>query len=557
MFRQALLVIAVLTGTIATGFVPLAMAGSAGTADVTAPADERPDSFTPPSDRLADEAISNASSAAPPDPDEDVIGWENGYWYDESIDVDQSDGLSDAELDRFVARTMARVERIRGLEFRENVTIEFVSRDEMRAIARNRTFGSSANDGLWEALLLIGEDRDARDAFAQYHGELVLGFAAEEGAEKVFLVTANPERPQTDEITLAHELMHVLQHQHFDLYQSKYDPPTLDGEFGKDGVVEGEATLVHRQYQERCNGEWDCVPTPAGWADVGSYSGSGLRLLFYQPYADGAAYVHSLVESGGWEAVNAAHESLPPSSEQIVHFTDEEPAPISIEDVATGGWQSVDVGDSGAERLGEVAIFMLFRYQSWNREIPELAGAFGNGRDGPYDAHNYTSRPSVGWGNDRLLVYENGDRHGYVWKTVWDTERDASEFFEAYVGVLEANGATRHGGSAFVIENGPFADAFRVTRSGDTVTIVNAPTIDELAAIRPRSTDATPTDTAGSTDGTPTSTVDERPTTTRVSVETTGNTANDGGVPGFGVLAAALALLIAIAAAFARRLVRE
>jgi len=88
------------------------------------------------------------------------------------------------------------------------------------------------------------------------------------------------------------------------------------------------------------------------------------------------------------------------------------------------------------------------------------------------------------------------------------------------------------------------------------VTIVNAPTIDELAAIRPRSTDATPTDTAGSTDGTPTSTVDERPTT-RVSVETTGNTANDGGVPGFGVLAAALALLIAIAAAFARRLVRE
>ncbi|HKL30417.1 MAG TPA: hypothetical protein VJ898_14260, partial [Natrialbaceae archaeon] len=121
MVRQALLVVAVLTGTIATGFVPLAMAGSAGTADVTAPADDRPDSFTPPSDRLADEAISNASSAAPPDPDEDVIGWENGYWYDESIDVDQSDGLSDAELDRFVARTMARVERIRGLEFRENV----------------------------------------------------------------------------------------------------------------------------------------------------------------------------------------------------------------------------------------------------------------------------------------------------------------------------------------------------------------------------------------------------------------------------------------------------
>ncbi|MFW5938369.1 MAG: Hvo_1808 family surface protein [Halanaeroarchaeum sp.] len=557
MFRQVPLVIAVLMGTIAAGVVPPATAWSGGTTDVAPVADGLPDPLTPSSDRIADVAAPNASDTAPPDPDEDVIGWENGYWYNESIDVDQSDGLSEAELERFVARTMARVERIRGLEFRENVTIEFVSREEMRAIARNRTFGSSANDGLWEALFLVGEDRDARDVFAQYHGELVLGFAAEEGAEKVFLVTENPDRPRTDEITLAHELMHVLQHQHFDLYQSKYDPPTLDGEFGKDGVVEGEATLVHKRYQERCNGAWDCVPTPAGWADVGSFSGSGLRLMFYQPYADGAAYVHSLVESGGWEAVNAAHESLPPSSEQVVHLTEEEPAPMSIEDAATGGWQSVDVGESGAERLGEVAIFTLFRSQSRNRDIPELSGAFGSGRDGPYDARNYTSTPSSGWGNDRLLVYRNGDRHGYVWKTVWDTERDAREFFEAYVAVLEANGAARHGESTVVIEDGPFADAFRVTRSGDAVTIVNAPTVDELAEIRPRGIDATATDAAGSTGGTPTSAADGRPTTTGVSVETTETAGDDGAVPGFGALAAALALVIAIAATVARRQVQE
>ncbi|WP_276280527.1 hypothetical protein [Halorussus caseinilyticus] len=40
-------------------------------------------------------------AAAPPedgsDPDADAKGWENGIWYDESIDVNQSDGVEKAE----------------------------------------------------------------------------------------------------------------------------------------------------------------------------------------------------------------------------------------------------------------------------------------------------------------------------------------------------------------------------------------------------------------------------------------------------------------------------
>jgi len=560
MSRRTLRPVAVLVAAIAVAAVPAGAAVGVAAPAPQSGADSATDPLPPdprngPFDR---NASTNAADAAPPDPDADVIGWENGYWYNESIDVDQSDGLSDAELDRFVARTMARVERLRGLEFREDVTIEFVSRDGMREIARNRTFGSSANDGVWEALFLVGEDRDAREEFARYHGELVLGFAAEEGAEKVFLVTANPDRPRTDEIVLAHELTHVLQHQHYDLYQDKYDPPTLDGEFGKDGVVEGEATLVHKRYQDRCTGAWECVPTPSGWADVGSYSGSGLRLLFYQPYADGGAYVNSLVERGGWEAVAAAHESLPASSEQVIHRSDEEPAPISIDDTARGGWAVVELGETRAQRLGEAAVFAFFRAQAWRHDIPELSGAFEGGQDGPFDAYNFTSRPSAGWGNDRLLVYRDDDASGYVWKTVWDTERDAREFAEAYVAVLEANGATRGGQSVFVIEEGPFADAFRVVRDGDTVTIVNGPTVGALGEIRPRATDATPTATTESTDPTPTPTDTEPPNTTSVSAETTDSPAEDGGsVPGFGVVAAVVALLLALGSTLAGRRDRE
>jgi hypothetical protein len=565
MWRRTLLVV-VLFGMVVPGMgipTPVTASEPASTGVIDATPRATVDAIDEPADNGS--APRSESEEGPPDPDEDVIGWENGYWYNESIDVDQADGLSDAELDRFVARTMARVERIRGLEFRDNVTIDFISRDEMRRIARNRTFGSSANDGIWEALFLVGENRDAREAFAQYHGELVLGFAAEEGSSDLVLVTANPDRPQTDEVILAHELMHVLQHQHFDLYQDKYDPATLDGEFGKDGVVEGEATLVHKRYQERCGGSWTCVGTPAGWADVGSYSGPGLQLLFQQPYADGGAYVHALVESEGWSAVDAAHESLPSSSEQVIHVRDAEPAAISIEDAATDGWQSIEAGESRTQRLGEAAIFTLFRMQSWRHNVPELDGAFDNALDNPYDGYNYTSRPSAGWGNDRLLVYRNGDQQGYVWKTVWDSERDAREFREAYVGVLEANGANRQADSMYVIEEGPFADAFRVTHSGDTVTIVNGPTVDSLAEIRPRSIaettapppsiTATPsaTATANSAGSTPTTGDGQSTPTTASPGETTGGETDGGAGPGFGVLTMAVAVLIAIGATGAWR----
>jgi len=68
--------------------------------------------------------------SGPPDPTEDRLSWENGYWYDESIDVTPEDGYDESEMDRILARSMARVERIRGLEFDEIPEVSFVPREE-------------------------------------------------------------------------------------------------------------------------------------------------------------------------------------------------------------------------------------------------------------------------------------------------------------------------------------------------------------------------------------------------------------------------------------------
>ena len=428
-----------------------------------------------------------------PDPEADVIGWEDGYWYNESITVGQSDGLNETELDAFVARSMARVEYLRQLEFTQNVTVQPIARGELRAVATNATFyndttfGAPTNEQLWEALFLIDEPTNATKTIQQYQTAVVLGFAAEEGADRIIIVTENPENPVIGSVTMIHELTHILQDQQFNLSRQKYRPDTLDGEFAKNGLVEGGATYIHQQYARRCGGEWECVDAPPGWSNTGSSTHPGLSRLFYQPYSDGPVYINQLVQRGGWDAVNAAYDSPPNSTEQIIHPDPpmESLAPLSFEDISRNGWQIVNQQGKTSQRIGEAGIYTLFWYQANRHDIPALERQISTETDLPFDTYNYTSIPSAEWGNDRLVAYQKGDEHGYVWKTVWDTPEDATEFYEAYRLVLEVHNAIQRGEHTWVIENGSFADAFRVVQDGNTVTIVNAPTVEDVADIRP------------------------------------------------------------------------
>lgn len=106
----------------------------------------------------------------------------------------------------------------------------------------------------------------------------------------------------------------------------------------------------------------------------------------------------------------------------------------------------------------------------------------------PADRFEYRSDPSAGWAGDSLVPYRNGSGgYGYVWRLRWDGERDAREFDDAYRSILRERASARPGESVYVLpESDPFGDAFRVTRDGNRVTIVNAPTSEALAAVHSR-----------------------------------------------------------------------
>ncbi|MBV0924375.1 Hvo_1808 family surface protein [Halomicroarcula limicola] len=468
----------------------------AGPSPTETPGNETATPEPPTGETATDETASLA------DPESDRLGWERGYWANESLDVETGDGLSEAERRALVARSMARVEAIREREFERPVEFDVVSRAAYAANQSQDTFqrlvGTRYYNQVYEATFIVDEETDAYDVVTGGQSAAVGGFYAV-GSDRFVLVVEDPDDPSVDEGILVHELTHALQHQ-TGLLDSAFRSPTLssDARTGLLGLVEGDANYVMARYDARCaNGTWECLPRDAsasvsgdgdesaGDADGPDGVNLGVYLTGYQPYSDGPALVADIRERGGWDAVDAAYDSPPVSTEQTIHperYPDERPASLDRREPIDGDWERFTT-----DTLGEAWLYSMFWYQDREYDIPVIdSGQVLSPDSGDYDTYNYTSAPSEGWANDRISLYANGDASGYVWVTAWDSEDDARQFADAYRRVLDGHGGESVGEETWRIpDEAPYGDAFRVVRDGRTVTVVNGPDADALSAIAP------------------------------------------------------------------------
>ncbi|WP_276249472.1 Hvo_1808 family surface protein [Haloarcula rara] len=401
----------------------------------------------------------------------DAIGWENGYWYDDPVDVTTSDGLNESELEAVTARTMARIERIRDREFESTVPVEVISRAEYRNRSGGRGSGVAGgdpwNDQVWEALLLVGEDSGSSEAISDTRSDSVLGYYSP-SRDRIVIVSES-ETPVVDRGTLAHELVHALQDQQFGLGGA---PETQDTQLARNGVVEGEANYIENTYEKRCERRWSCISTPErGGGGGGGGENRGVFTVIIQPYVSGPAFIDSVYDEGGWDAVDALHEDYAASSEQIIHperYPDETPVDVTVADRSNGEWNRFD-HDPVGDTVGEASIFAAMYHNDQTTA----------------DRYSYVSQPSEGWAGDTVVPYRNGSGGGgYVWESRWDTEGDAVEFAAAYRDALTGtHDARTPRENVYVVPDGEFADAFRIVREGRTVRIVNGPTVDDLDGI--------------------------------------------------------------------------
>ncbi|GAA0289951.1 Hvo_1808 family surface protein [Halarchaeum salinum] len=440
------------------------------------------------------------------------IGYVDGYAYDASIRVDQSDGLSDAEIYAYVRRTMARVERLRGHDFEDPVPVHVMSRAAYRANQSSgsvNTTYSRWNQQVWRAALIVGSNTNLSAAMSSYYSNSVQGFYSPSD-DAIEIIVPSGKQAYIDRSTLAHELTHALQDQYYDLSDPMYGGETQDTQLATSALVEGEARYVQNRYSERCtNGTWQCVATPSSSSESSSASSpsppASLQYTLYFPYASGPGYVHELIERGGWDAVDAAWRHPPATTTEIIHGEAPSAANVSVDrDAATNGWRTfsgVGANGTGTDTLGEASIFMGLWWQSARYDAGVVPTDISV--DDGYRTIRYAAPASTGWADGVVLPYRNGDANGFVWKTAWETSADASDFASGYVAALKAHGATRKNGTWVVSTQDGYQGAYRVVQANETVTIVNGPDVAAVTDIRPSlaETENTAGTSAGSSPG--------------------------------------------------------
>ncbi|MFB6117430.1 Hvo_1808 family surface protein [Halosegnis sp.] len=441
-------------------------------------------------------STTDGAAGAPGDPAGDRLGWENGRWANETLQLDRSDGLNETERDAVVNRAMARVEQVRRLEFKQDVPVELVSREEFQS-GGSREYPDSLrqfDNAKFEALFLVDEDTDSLAVQQSNRGSSVAGFYVP-SQDRIVVIYGGETPDLPGEGTLAHELVHALQDQHFDL--GSITASTRDGQNANNGLIEGDANLVQDRYGANCGAAWSCLDAPAGGSGGGGDLHVGVYVLSFFPYSDGPGFVDYYQKRGGWERVNEMYADPPASAEQVIHpekyaVDRDRPTDIRLADRTSDGWTRLrPEGRADAAVLGQSGIATMFAYTLYDTENEEQSVVgpeeFLNRKDGEIDRSdpfNYGFAAAAGWDGDRLHVYTKDDETAYVWKTAWDSPAEAEEFAAAYRDLLRHYGADRVAPGVYRIDSGPYADTFRVSRDSETVTVVNAPTRSALADVR-------------------------------------------------------------------------
>ncbi|AXR83316.1 Hvo_1808 family surface protein [Natrarchaeobaculum sulfurireducens] len=416
------------------------------------------------------------------------LGSVAGYAADDEFAFGEEATLTEDELEAVTYRSMARLEVIRGLKFERAVDIEVITREEYREQRGEPEAASTFRNEVWRAPFVVDGETDVNDEFEALYGDAVQGYYS---SDRIVLVADDSDEIRIDRGTLAHELTHALQDQHFGLDR---EGETIDERRAELGLIEGEANYLPYLYDERCADEWQCLPDPGTPAELEPGDrpfNLGLFLSIYAPYAEGPAFVSHLHETEGWSAVDRAFDDRPVSTSQVIHparYPDDEPVDVDVTDRSSDAWDPItdDDGEIRTETIGEATLFGSL----WTNGVVDRPLTEGGSELAPY---NYTHPTTDGWAGDTLTAYEHTDEEtddnvtAHVWKLAWADAADAEAFADAYRGVLEANGADPVDAGAdsdtYRIDDGGFAGAFHVLVDDERVTIVGGPDVDALEEI--------------------------------------------------------------------------
>jgi hypothetical protein len=375
-------------------------------------------------------------------------------------------------------RAAESASRVRGLEWRGEVGMtelsgweygtrtkeiaDVLGTDDLKGLSRLAVAGGMLPEGTDLASLAVSFTAATAGATYSPLDKQVL-LVAERGGVR-------------DSGLLTHEFVHALQDQHFDLLRMVLARPfSFDREEAIFALVEGDAVSVERRVSQGDAWARKSIEDLTREEDeryatyrrgIGAIFPPLLTETFIFRYRDGLHFVETLRRARPAVRLDELFRRPPQSSEQVLHpekyLSGESPREVELdlENFADEGWRA-----TATTPLGEIGVRGLL-----------LAGV----------NTDEARRAAAGWGGDRSFVFEReGHAPLFVWRTVWDTPRDAQEFFRAYNQMLQQRatpGADAQTESEHVWRED--AALTRVRLEGDAVTIVRGAEPDVAEVLR-------------------------------------------------------------------------
>lgn len=357
-----------------------------------------------------------------------------------------------AEVAAITGRTLHLASRARMLKVKEPVKLKVLSGAELVAVVKRKVQTDIPKDQIkgegnaYSALGLIPQGYAYEDeTYAMLEEELAGLYIPEEKTMYVAKGITGEEL----ETTLAHELVHALQDQHFGIGEKmKFKPGESDAIAAVHALAEGDATsamfdtrimaevgeealkfknaanlIPDKDPEELLEAELKSKKKPSKIQSAPRFLAVGLLA----PYADGMRFVHGMRRRGGpvgWKAVDQSWARPPSTTEQLLHL-----------DKYDANEPAIDVPAATSVALGP----------SFKKTYDEIFGeqegriAFAEWMD-----VKSSKKAAGGWGGDRITLFEDGDKHAVSWRVVFDTADDASEAF----GLLSYGWARSYGAPA-------------------------------------------------------------------------------------------------------------
>ncbi len=336
---------------------------------------------------------------------------------------------------------------IRGLTNRDSFERHLVSSEELRQIIEEG-FAEDAEDveiadRLYTILSIIEPDSALSAILLDVYSNIVVGlFDTDENV--LYVLAEGDEFTASNELTVAHEVAHGLQQQHFNIKDigDAYEDNS-DRQSAIRALIEGDATLVELIYRLRVfdDRQRQLHMEESQAADLSAFRAAPpfIQRTVAFPYFEGANFAISMYQlTGDFSIIDGAYEVLPESTEQILHpelLGQDSPIEIALPDLVStlgDGWSEVD-----RDVMGELFMAALL--------------------EGVLDV-SVAGQAAAGWGGDAFLLLEDpAGSEALVSISEWDSVEDSDEFYSAlmqyFQGLTEdeewteqeaADGATAH-----------------------------------------------------------------------------------------------------------------